>query len=430
MHAIPFALSISHFVNTVGAKAGFAAIIGLAILVLLYFAQARETKSLRDRADAADEHVQQLELYVAQLTRGAGPATPAPGVAPAPASIQRGAAVAAPVAASAMVGASRAATSIPFEAVPAAPAGVAAPSLQAATRLIPSPADGAISIRATGAPAAAAAVATAGAAAATSARASAGGPPPVAPAAGGRGNGAAVLDPPGPGPSTAAGGANGAGRGQIPTPAPAPPPAPPPASVRAAAPPPRPASGGDRLAPTVYRRRIRPGVWLLGGILALAAIVVALVLLTSGGSSSTNQTSALTPPNTSPASTHKKSGRGTLKPADITVAVLNGTSTTNLAHDTGVRLRAMGYKTGTIATATDQTLTATVVAYRPGVGDRHEAVMVARSLGLGPASVQPVDQSNEAVACPQTSTCTAQVVVAVGSDLASTASQTTTASTT
>ena len=43
MASIPFALSVHHFINSVGADAGFAAIIGLAILVLLYFAQARET---------------------------------------------------------------------------------------------------------------------------------------------------------------------------------------------------------------------------------------------------------------------------------------------------------------------------------------------------------------------------------------------------
>ena len=41
MH-LPFALSPSHFISNVGADAGFAALIGLAILVLLYFAHARE----------------------------------------------------------------------------------------------------------------------------------------------------------------------------------------------------------------------------------------------------------------------------------------------------------------------------------------------------------------------------------------------------
>ena len=52
-----------------GADAGFASIIGLAILVLLYFAQARETATLRARADEADCSVRrQLEARVAELT--------------------------------------------------------------------------------------------------------------------------------------------------------------------------------------------------------------------------------------------------------------------------------------------------------------------------------------------------------------------------
>ncbi len=50
MGPIPFAFSVHHFINSVGSDAGFAAIIGLAILVLLYFAQARETSSLREQA--------------------------------------------------------------------------------------------------------------------------------------------------------------------------------------------------------------------------------------------------------------------------------------------------------------------------------------------------------------------------------------------
>ena len=77
---IPFALSVSHFISSVGADAGFAAIIGLAILVLLYFAQARETATLREEASSASEQVQQLEYRVAQLARGvaAAPAAAAP----------------------------------------------------------------------------------------------------------------------------------------------------------------------------------------------------------------------------------------------------------------------------------------------------------------------------------------------------------------
>jgi hypothetical protein len=101
----------------------------------------------------------------------------------------------------------------------------------------------------------------------------------------------------------------------------------------------------------------------------------------------------------------------------VTVAVLNGTATSGLAHRVATNLQAKGYKGGTIATASDQTRTATVVAYMPG--HRRAALEVAAALKLGPASVQPVDSSTQSVACPPPSACSATVVVTVGSDLAS-----------
>jgi hypothetical protein len=53
-------------------------------------------------------------------------------------------------------------------------------------------------------------------------------------------------------------------------------------------------------------------------------------------------------------------------------------------------------------------------------GHRRDALAVASTLKLGAASVQPVDQNTQAVACPPPSACTATVVVTVGSDLANT----------
>src|SRR5438270_1592235 len=82
MASIPFAFSVHHFINSVGAYAGFAAIIGLAILVLLYFAQARETASLREQAYEAAQRIQQLENRIVQLGRQTAPA-------PAPAPVQQ-----------------------------------------------------------------------------------------------------------------------------------------------------------------------------------------------------------------------------------------------------------------------------------------------------------------------------------------------------
>src|ERR1700704_5244883 len=81
MANLPLALSVHHFINSVGADAGFASIIGLAILVLLYFAQARETATLREQSYEWAQRVQQLEARLAQISRQ--PAAP-PAPAPAP----------------------------------------------------------------------------------------------------------------------------------------------------------------------------------------------------------------------------------------------------------------------------------------------------------------------------------------------------------
>ncbi len=120
-----------HFISSVGADAGFAAFIAVALLVLLYFSQARETATLRRRADEAGQRVHELEDELAALAdhvaalpaeisvRAAGPRAPAYAGAPVPAP----------------AGVSSTGANLP----PAAPAGVGAPALAAATRLIPDP---------------------------------------------------------------------------------------------------------------------------------------------------------------------------------------------------------------------------------------------------------------------------------------------------
>src|SRR5215218_2472143 len=60
-----FAVSLSGELEKFGAYAGFAAIPGLAVLALLYFAQAREVKRLREWAGRAPERAQELQDRVA-----------------------------------------------------------------------------------------------------------------------------------------------------------------------------------------------------------------------------------------------------------------------------------------------------------------------------------------------------------------------------
>jgi hypothetical protein len=364
MGSIPFAISIHKFVSSTGADAGFAALIGLAILILLYFAQARETATLREQAAEAGERAEQLEQRVAELARELAAHAPEP----APAVVKPAAAAA--------VGRATARPRIHL----GPPAGVAAPALAAATRLIPLPTDNGV----------AEAVEWPGE------------PIKVHRAA---------TEAPAP-PSTVAG---GNGHSRVPP---------------VAAPPPRrrlepaPGGAGSRQAagsrrpilppqpPPRRRSRVLTVLLALLGVLVIAAVAVVLVAHFNK-SSSTSSTAASRTTNAS----------GTRQPVSfnprsVTVAVLNGTGTTGLAHRTAVRLSGAGYRQGTVATATDQTRTTTQVAFLPGY--RTDAARVASTLKLPSGSVQPIDPGTRAVACPPPAACTTNVVVTVGSDLATT----------
>jgi hypothetical protein len=401
MQAVPFALSVTHFINTVGADAGFAAIIGLALLVVLYFAQARETRSLRDQAADAEDRVAQLELRVASLTRAHAPAPAPPSarrVVPAPASVAR----AAPGPPGAAAGNSLSPRPLVYL---GAPAGVGAPALTAATRLIPGhvaypPPDRTGDLPIAAAPAAESALGS-----------------PRSASGDGRGSG-------GPGPATAAGAANGVARESFPRPAAA--------GAQTVPPPPRvalrppqgggPSGAGARGRGSSHRepKRRRRGLVAVLGVLAVAVVVAVLLIVTSGDRTSTKTTAQTSSTTGAQRRKAPKTGRRTtvpvVNPALVTVAVLNGTATPNLAHAIGSRLAAVGYKEGAIVTASDQTQSATVVGYLPG--HRSDALAVATSLKLRQSSVAPVTQSNQSVACPPPAACTAAVIVTVGSDLA------------
>jgi hypothetical protein len=462
MTTVPFALSVHKLINSVGTDLAFAAILGLAILVLLYFAQARETASLRERLDNAAQWIDALESRLTQLQRGqaqaaAGLTQSAP--APSGAGLLRPRpgqpAAARPGAVSAPAGASSG-TSRPMRGpLLGAPAGMAGPALAAATHLIPLSGPGASRPAAApsgngeeetrvGAPVLAASAAAVGAAT------------PAAPA----GDDTILAVP---APATAAALANGQGPGGV---AAAPAPRPSVAPARAGAtpaggPPSGPArtgpasdfartggnggsrppaaalssrSGGARQLPPL--RTTTPSqpsrasrlVPILVGLAAVVVIVVVLLIITQNNSSSTTVHKS-----------HAVSARGkhgktaAVVPSTVTVAVLNGTSVTNLAHDVAGRLGTDGYKEGTIATAADQTHSSTIVAYLSG--HQADARAVAAVLNLKASSVAPVNQQAMGVACPGASsattssvttssvtTCSADVVVTVGSDLAGLAS--------
>jgi hypothetical protein len=149
----------------------------------------------------------------------------------------------------------------------------------------------------------------------------------------------------------------------------------------------------------------------------VAAVVVGLLALTSGGSSVKANSSTLPASNATTRTRHTQPA--SINPANVTVAVLNGTATAQLANRVGVLLHTAGYKDGTITNAPDQTHTATVVAYLPSF--KRDALAVAKALKVPTGSVQAIDPNTQAVACPAApAPCPANVVVTVGADLAGT----------
>jgi hypothetical protein len=399
MAQVPFALSVHHIISSVGADVGFASLIAVALLVLLFFSQARETATLRNRADEAGLRIQELEAELADL---------ADQLAALPAEISVRAA--SPRAAAAL-GAAGPGAPVPAGAgaalPPSAPAGVAAPALAAATRLIPDPVRPAPEY---------AAVPNAGngngtsaspvmaASAATMER------PVQAPPAG---TARPVAAPPRVGPGGGGGRPSrppGAGQGR------------PPGAVQG-----RPPGAGQprpgipsRPAATPLRQPPRRswGRYVLGGVIAvvaLAAIAVGVIVLSSGNGASSASKSAAN----AALSNHRTTTPVTaVQPGAVTVSVLNGTDLQGLAGKVADQLAADGYKKGSNPTnAADQTHTSTIVAYM-APADRRDAVVVANSLKLRPSAVQLVDPTTKATVCPPAQACTSAVVVTVGTDLA------------
>jgi hypothetical protein len=158
MTVLPLALSLSSSLTQVGAIAAFAALLGVAILALLVFSQARELKRLREWAGRAPERAAEMEQRVSadaaarvqqvappipavrQVPRTvpvvARPAAGTTGVGPATAVVPGVPGEAAPAVAEQAAAASAAG---PGESTPLPGAGVIAPATPAASAGTPSP---------------------------------------------------------------------------------------------------------------------------------------------------------------------------------------------------------------------------------------------------------------------------------------------------
>jgi hypothetical protein len=413
MPSIPFALSVHHFISSVGADAGFASLIGLALLVLLYFAHARETATLRSRADEAGLRVRELEAQLADL---------ADQIAGLPAEISVRAAGSRVVAASGGVqqrvaaGAAAQGTGQPGL-VPAAPAGMAGPALASATRLIPMPESPAPIPAPTPEPASATMaggngssrvpVAAGAGTIQRPAQAPAGAPsrPPTGPgrAVGGAGRPVGPITgqprPTGgqPRPGTGRpGGPNGSG-GR----------------------PGGPAGSNFPMRPAPRRSRTgRVIAAVLVAAIGVAAVAAAVLVLTHKGSSPKRKQTTSSAAS-SLASRRNRSATAVVRPSTVTVSVLNGTDLGGLAGRVADKLHAEGYIKGAVTNAANQTETTSTVAYMVPA-DRADALAVASALKLTGSVVQRVDSGTKSIACSNNPLgCNSPVYVTVGSDLAS-----------
>ena len=458
-------------VQEIGAIAGLASVLGLAVLSVLYISQARDVKRLREWAGRAPERAGEISAappvpgrVVAQpqagQPAGAQQATPAPGQpVPQPAGAQGAAKPGQPVpqpAGAQVEGAAKPAQPVPQPA--AAQGGAAKPGQPAAqpaaaqaqggaaqpgqaakagaeagdgaepAESAAESADGAAredeekTVKVGQAPRPAmASAAGATAAAATQTKpapaqetkpAQAGNDRPATPA-GAPGGPTAPASGPG-GPATPAGGRPAGAPPAVPSPQRAPvrpmlPPRPMPQQT-AILRPPREPWYRRLLASPRYLVLVIAGILIVGGAAAFG--VDQLASDDEGGTSTPSGGQA------APASGDgdraeeggKKKQRPAVVPANVTVAVLNGTTVPNLAQQISERVAQHGFDVGTVANSADQAQqrAESVVLFAPG--HEREATAVSRRLSINQR--QPIDPASQELAGDAT------VVVIAGADLA------------
>ena len=311
-------MEVLQIVERVGAYAGFAAVIGLAVLSALYFSQARDLRRLREWAGRAPDRASRP---VAETVRPGAPATSRGGVGAA-----KGRATVAPPATAAGAG---------------APAATPAASGTTAGASTPGEAPG--TALAEPEEAAEPDAAPAGPATSTPSTTGPGRPgnarPPTSPGVGRPGS----ARPGGARPGATGPGSAPAVRSR------------PVAASPAAAP-----SERRGLAPR-YMALVAAGVVVLGG-----GIAFGVVQYTS--------TPEAPPPAPAPP------GDRPIVPSRVTVSVLNGTTRPGLAAQVGDRVESAGFRLGNVTNAGDQQRAESVVLY--AAGGAREARAVGRELDI------------------------------------------------
>jgi hypothetical protein len=145
-----------------------------------------------------------------------------------------------------------------------------------------------------------------------------------------------------------------------------------------------------RFAAAATRPRVLVAIGLLALVLGAAAILLSEEILSGGGD--------------------RQPRTEAIDRAEVTVAVLNGTSVNGLAGKVSSDVEASGYHPGSISSTTPG-FTETVVLYANG--QKRAAQKVARDLGVDKKAIGPLDRDSRRLAGD------ADVVVIAGEDRAS-----------
>jgi hypothetical protein len=432
MTAALAAFSLQHEIEHYGAYAGIAAVFGLGILSLLYFAQAREVKRLREWAGRAPERAAELEARVTadaqRRVAPAAPVAPRPTAPATPAAQQAGPPPTPGIAAPATVAAAAAGATATTVAKPGAPAPQNGTGSNAAvpppgTEVKPADAkDGEAKDGEAKKPdeAAAPAAGEPKPFGPEPKPAETGDKPPVPAATAAAAAGAAAAGAAGAAPAASPGATAGPAPAAS-TPPPAAPPPARPAPLRAPMPsaslPPRtPAGARPRTDGGDGRSRGRLAAIVGAAVGVIAVLVVAGILIFGGGGDK-----PAPKPNTVAQPTTDTAASGASTPAKapvklnrktVPLAVLNGTTVTGLARGAADKLTAKGYNEPNVVTndTTNQQRPTTQVYYE---AKAHAAALdVAKILGVPTSQVKPMDANARALADR------AQVAVFVGGDKA------------
>ncbi len=432
MTAVLAAFSLQGKIEQYGAYAGVAAVFGLGILSLLYFAQAREVKRLREWAGRAPERAAELEARVTadaqRRVAPAAPVAPRPTAPATPAAQQAGPPPTPGVAAPATVAAAAAGATATTVAKP----GTAAPQNGTGSgAAVPPP--GTEAKPGEGAKDGEAKDGEAKKPEEAGAEPAAGEPKPFGPQPK---PAEPEAKPPVPAATAAAGAAAGAGAAAAAspsaaagtaasppatTPPAAPAPAGRPAPLRAPTPsaslPPRtPAGARPRTDADDGRSRGRLAAIVGAVVGVIAVLAVAGILIFGGGGDK-----PAPKPNTVAQPTTDTAANGSSTPSKapvkldrkaVPLAVLNGTTVTGLARGAADKLTAKGYNEPNVVTndTTNQQRPTTQVYYEAKA--RAAALDVAKILGVPTAQIKPMDANARALADR------AQVAVFVGADKA------------